>query len=172
MPDQVGSLTITDPAKLKVVADPFRQRLLSAFKEPTTTKQVAEKLSIEGNKIYHHVDQLLEAGFLFVVSTEQKRGTIERTFQASALRFIAALGEEYKHEDLFRESFDVVLTCIHDVSNPQFQPRLIRTNMRLSESGWQDFEDALTDLIREYEDPNGPAIGLQITAYEVPDSTA
>lgn len=83
-------LKISDLQQIRLLSDPLKLRLLQAFAEnPGTTKQVAAKLGESVTKLYRHVDALHDAGLLEIVSERQKRGAIERTFQAVARRFEA-----------------------------------------------------------------------------------
>ena len=81
---------IRDLEQVRLLADPLKLRLLQAFAESAkTTKQAAEELGEKVTKLYRHVDALHDVGLLEVVEEKQKRGTIERTFQAVAQRFEA-----------------------------------------------------------------------------------
>ncbi len=82
------SLVLRDLAQVKALADPLRQRLLSAFATtPQTTKQVADCLDENPTKLYHHVQILADAGLLSLVEKRQKRGTTERYYRAAAKQF-------------------------------------------------------------------------------------
>lgn len=79
---------ISDLETVRLLSDPLKLRLLQAFADSAkTTKQVAGELGESITKLYRHVDALLDAGLLVIVDEKQKRGTIERTFQAVARRF-------------------------------------------------------------------------------------
>ena len=79
---------ISDLETVRLLSDPLKLRLLQAFAEaPKTTKRVAAELGESVTKLYRHVDALQDAGLLEVVDEQQKRGTVERTFQAVARRF-------------------------------------------------------------------------------------
>jgi predicted ArsR family transcriptional regulator len=81
---------IKDLEQIRLLADPLKLQLLQAFAESAkTTKQVAADLGESVTKLYRHVDALHDLGLLEVVEEKQKRGTIERTFQAVAQRFEA-----------------------------------------------------------------------------------
>jgi len=81
---------IKDLEQVRLLSDPLKLQLLQAFAERAkTTKQVAAELGESITKLYRHVDALHEAGLLEIASEKQKRGTIERTFQAVAQRFEA-----------------------------------------------------------------------------------
>jgi DNA-binding transcriptional ArsR family regulator len=74
--------------QLKVLADPLRLRMLEAFAlAPVTTKQVAERIGEKPTKLYHHVDALAAAGLVRLVRKQQKRGTVEKYYQAVARVF-------------------------------------------------------------------------------------
>ena len=81
---------IRDLEQVRLLSDPLKLRLLQAFAESAkTTKQAAAELGENVTKLYRHVDALHDVGLLEVVGEKQKRGTIERTFQAVAQRFEA-----------------------------------------------------------------------------------
>ena len=81
---------IRDLETVRLLSDPLKLRLLQAFADSAkTTKQVAAELGENVTKLYRHVDALHDSGLLEVVEERQKRGTIERTFQAVAQRFEA-----------------------------------------------------------------------------------
>ena len=81
---------IKDLDQVRLLSDPLKLQLLQAFAEgPKTTKQVATELNESVTKLYRHVDALHDAGLLLISEEKQKRGTVERTFQAVAHRFEA-----------------------------------------------------------------------------------
>jgi len=81
---------IKDLEQIRLLSDPLKLQLLQAFAESArTTKEVAAELGESVTKLYRHVDALHNSGLLTVVEEKQKRGTIERTFQAVAQRFEA-----------------------------------------------------------------------------------
>jgi len=81
---------INDLEQVRLLSDPLKLQVLQAFAEGAkTTKQVAGELGESITKLYRHVDALHDAGLLVVVSEQQKRGTVERTFRAVAQRFEA-----------------------------------------------------------------------------------
>ena len=81
---------IKDLEQVRLLSDPLKLQLLQAFAEGAkTTKQVAGEINESVTKLYRHVDALHDAGLLEIAGEKQKRGTIERTFQAVARRFEA-----------------------------------------------------------------------------------
>jgi hypothetical protein len=80
--------TVSDLAQVRVLADPFRLKLLGAFGEtPRTTMQVAQLIGEKPTKLYHHVLALVRVGLLALKETRANRGTQEKYYQAVATRF-------------------------------------------------------------------------------------
>lgn len=101
---------IRDLETVRLLSDPLKLRLLQAFADSAkTTKQVARELGEPVTKLYRHVDALHDSGLLEVVGEKQKRGTIERTFQAVAQRF------EVDHSLFSGESTDKGADAIRQV---------------------------------------------------------
>jgi DNA-binding transcriptional ArsR family regulator len=88
MPQQ-EAYTLRDLDQIKVLADPLRIRILEAFCEERTTKQVAELLGEKPTKLYHHVDTLERVGLIALSRTRQNRGTVEKYYLAVARTFRA-----------------------------------------------------------------------------------
>jgi DNA-binding transcriptional ArsR family regulator len=86
---QAASYTLSNLDQVKVLADPLRIRILEAFCEERTTKQVAELLGEKQNKLYHHVDALERVGLIKLSRTRPNRGTLEKYYLAVARTFRA-----------------------------------------------------------------------------------
>ena len=72
----------------KLLTDPFKLKLLERFAlNPSTTKQVADRMGEKAPKLYRHVDALVDEGLLKLVEEKPKRGTIERYYKTVADRF-------------------------------------------------------------------------------------
>lgn len=72
----------------KLLTDPFKLKLIERFAlQPSTTKQVADRMGEKAPKLYRHVDALVDAGLLKLVEEKPKRGTIERYYKTVAERF-------------------------------------------------------------------------------------
>lgn len=86
---QQEAYTLESLDQIKVLADPLRIRVLEAFCEERTTKQVAELLGEKPTKLYHHVDALERVGLIALARTRQNRGTVEKYYLAVARTFRA-----------------------------------------------------------------------------------
>jgi hypothetical protein len=84
---QQEAYTLKNLEQVKVLADPLRIRVLEAFCQERTTKQVAELLGEKATKLYHHVDALARVGLIALSRTRQNRGTVEKYYLAVARTF-------------------------------------------------------------------------------------
>ena len=72
----------------KLLTDPFKLKLLERFAiNPSTTKQVADRMGEKAPRLYRHVDALVDEGLLKLIEEKPKRGTIERYYKTVADRF-------------------------------------------------------------------------------------
>ena len=70
---------------MRALAHPLRLRIMELFAEqPRTTKEVASLLGQPPTRLYHHVAALERARLLRVTERRQKRGTVERWYEATA----------------------------------------------------------------------------------------
>jgi DNA-binding transcriptional ArsR family regulator len=86
---QQEAYTLQNLDQIKVLASPLRVRILEAFGQERTTKQVAELLGEKPTKLYHHVDALEKVGLIALSRTRQNRGTVEKYYVAVARTFRA-----------------------------------------------------------------------------------
>jgi DNA-binding transcriptional ArsR family regulator len=79
-----GTLTLSDLDQVRALGDPLRVRMLGAFAEERTTRQVAEVLHEKPTRLYHHLKSLLAAGLIRKTRTRRNRGTLETYYRAVA----------------------------------------------------------------------------------------
>jgi DNA-binding transcriptional ArsR family regulator len=80
---------LTNLDQMKVLADPLRIRILELLCEERTTKQVAGILGQPPTRLYHHVAALERVGLVRLARTQQRRGAMEKYYQAVARAFSA-----------------------------------------------------------------------------------
>lgn len=77
------SLIISTPEQLKAISDPLRLSIIELVaKEALTVKQIAVRLNQPPTKLYYHVAELEEYGFVVLVDTRVKSGIIEKYYRA------------------------------------------------------------------------------------------
>ena len=163
--------TIETLDQLRVVADPLRQRLLTAFAQPGTVKAVAARLAEPLTKLYHHVDQLERAGLIRVVSQRKVRGTVERTLQATARRFAVApdvLSTLEAKERLQKTRQALAVSALQDLirSAGEDAPplRMIKISARLSPTALDQLETKLREMLRNLADADAPEAEVMLIA--------
>ncbi|MHA1245294.1 MAG: ArsR/SmtB family transcription factor, partial [Candidatus Heimdallarchaeota archaeon] len=77
---------VSDPEKIKILVDPMRRKILRTMREglenddgtirkEMTVPEIARKLGVTAPKCYHHLDLLVENGFVRVAREEKKTRT-------------------------------------------------------------------------------------------------
>lgn len=89
---RADELVIDNLETLKVIADQRRKLILEHFDNPSTVKEVAQKLGTSPSKLYYHVNLLEEHGLLVVTDTRIVSGIIEKQYQTAAKRFRVKAG--------------------------------------------------------------------------------
>ncbi len=78
-------LRITTLEQLKAISDPLRVDILEVIAdEALTVKQIADKLNQPATKLYYHVSELEDTGFVKLVGTRVKSGIIEKYYRIAA----------------------------------------------------------------------------------------
>ena len=151
---------IRTPEQLKAISDPFRQRMIGAFATPATAKAAAEHLEVPVGRLYHHIDQLAEAGLIKVTAEARRRGAIERTFQSVATRFkigTDVFGGETTpgqlRETAARGAVDEMLAA-YSPDGPQ-DLHMARARIKITEAGLAKLENRLGKFLKKYADEDG-----------------
>lgn len=92
---------VSDPQKIKILVDPMRRRILRTMREglenedgtirkEMTVPEIARKLGVSAPKCYHHLDLLLENGFVRIAKEEKKKRTSITYYERTSPAFILA----------------------------------------------------------------------------------
>ena len=92
---------VSDPEKIKILVDPMRRKILQTMREgienedgtirkEITVPEIARKLGVSAPKCYHHLDLLLENGFVRVAKEEKKKRTSITYYERTAPAFVLA----------------------------------------------------------------------------------
>lgn len=153
---------VTDLEQVRLLADPLKLRIIQSFAEgPKTTRDVASQLGENLTRLYRHVDALLDAGLIEVTHEEQKRGTIERTFEAVARRF------EVDHDlftgdgddavrDLLRAGEEEILAALASAGRAD-DPLIMRLRIKASPEQLRSLRQALEDWVGSAQALHGTA---------------
>lgn len=171
--------------QVRAIADPLRIRILNVLCENTmTTKQVAERLGENVNKLYHHVETLEAAGLIKLVKTKKNRGTLEKYFQAVAKHFTLSpvlfevrLDDDETSELTFSSALQATLTELKEslaqklikTSNGRhfFARQYVRASRKQIEQLEQQFQDWLAACEAANSDKGEAVYALTATFYPV-----
>ncbi|MFW9922634.1 MAG: ArsR/SmtB family transcription factor [Candidatus Thorarchaeota archaeon] len=92
---------VTDPEKIKILVDPMRRKILGTMRDgienedgiirkEMTVPEIARKLGVSAPKCYHHLDLLLEHGFVRVAKEEKKKRTSITYYERTSPAFVLA----------------------------------------------------------------------------------
>ena len=142
---------------LDVLVSPLRLHLLDCFAEPATVKQAAERIGVQVTRLYHHVNRLVDHGFVVVVAERPKGKTVERVYGAAArsIRPSPSFFDRYGTDgnaELMRLSFRTVESEV--VASAESDPSLHPSGERsdLSVSRLHLSESDLRELVRDVKD--------------------
>jgi DNA-binding transcriptional ArsR family regulator len=83
------TLVVSDPAKLRAMADPFRVQLIQLLRDKArSTQEISEHLSIPKGTVGHHLKVLEAAGLIRVVRTRKVRAVTEKFYGRTARLFL------------------------------------------------------------------------------------
>lgn len=77
-------LLIEDIATLRQLANPFRLRLLHAFRQPGSVRDVADSMNLPVTRLYYHVKILEDAGAIIVIETRKRGPQLEKVYRIAA----------------------------------------------------------------------------------------
>lgn len=166
MPHRPQAFILTDPRVLKAVGDRLRRRVLLEFcGDPITTKQLATRLGIKSNKLYHHVNVLSAVGLIELVGTKAKRGTTEKYFQAIARSFV--LDPVVLQEQRTPTPIEPKTTPTNDeleALGSNGSPVIVRSKFAIPPSKIAEFQDRMEQIAAELCHGNEAAVECSLIA--------
>jgi DNA-binding transcriptional ArsR family regulator len=156
MNESVDHVVLSDLRQIKALADPLRQRILSALCAPRTTMQVAVLLGEPPTKLYRHVDQLEELGLIKLVRTAPKRGTTEKYFQAVARKFSLAGdtltgGKRGVQEEFYASVLNDMLSDVRRGLSSEQSPEMMLGIVRFTPERLREFLAGVEVLMSEFK---------------------
>ena len=83
------TLLVSDPAKLRAMADPFRVQLVQLLRDKArSTQEIAAQLGMPRGTVGHHLKVLEAAGLIRVVRTRKVRALTEKFYGRTARLFL------------------------------------------------------------------------------------
>ncbi|HEY8170652.1 MAG TPA: helix-turn-helix domain-containing GNAT family N-acetyltransferase [Candidatus Limnocylindria bacterium] len=149
-------LTIEDPAAIPVLYDPLRNRIFRLLRRPRSIPELAAELDLPADRLYYHVNRLVEYGLVRQAGTRSRGRHVERVFERTSARIkfegdvelggvnpLTAIAEELGAGLVAAMPDDVASVSYHLVT---ITPERAAT-----------LADRLRTLIEEYDDPTPEA---------------
>jgi DNA-binding transcriptional ArsR family regulator len=148
------TLLVSDPAKLRAMADPFRVQLVQLLRDKArSTQEIAEQLSIPKGTVGHHLKVLEAAGLIRVVRTRKVRAVTEKFYGRTARLFL------YQTEDPADGRAIAAVTLRQAASEVDLAPLVTGFGLvraRLTEQEIDRFERRVKKLMADFRGADKP----------------
>lgn len=124
--------------QLDILSDSTRLELIELLMRPRSVRELAEQMRVPRTRLYHHVNQLEEAGMIVVVDTRPAGAQTEKVYQVAAHSYQPS--PRYLEAALPRDKAQAVMTAILGATQADF--------VRSIEDGAVTFEDRRMHLRR------------------------
>lgn len=101
-----------------VLSDSTRLELIELLLRPHSVAELAEQMRVPRTRLYHHVNQLEEAGMIRVVDTRPAGAKTEKIYQVAAYSFQPS--PEYLKSAVPREKAQAMLASIFGATEADF----------------------------------------------------
>jgi len=106
-PDQNRSLREITEGAFALLGDETRRKIIFLLRDnELTVKEIASRLGLTTQNIYHHIGRLQEAGLVKVIEERLSGHLIERFYTVTADTFI--YNEDRMEENEYQSSFDIL----------------------------------------------------------------
>ena len=92
MQPQLDTFEIEDVRVLEVLNNPVRLRILRHLSEPSTVRELAERLEVPVTRLYYHLNLLEDVGVIEVVETRKSGAMLQRVYRTVATDFAPVAG--------------------------------------------------------------------------------
>lgn len=179
-----------DQNLVSALSHPLRVHILDALSEATASpSDLAREVDLSVNYVAYHVNELEKLGYLELVKTEPRRGTVEHYYRAKRLFLLDDREWERLPEPVKRSvSADIFSSVIDDVKEAleaeTFDARnghQSRTRLRVDEEGWRQLTATLEETLNrvlalqaecaerlEASGEEGIPVAVSITGFETP----
>ena len=153
-----------DPAYLKALAHPLRQRLLFELGERAATiSQLAVILDARKGNVAHHLKVLRDADLVHIAETRHVRGGTEHYYRRTVARVVLDGNPAPATAALLQ-------AVTAELARSPTEPILILRHLRLTEDQAARLATTLTALVDETPDAGvpQPRFGLLVSLYRTP----
>lgn len=79
---------LEEPEQVRAALSPLRRQLLGLLQEPASASQLAQTLDLPRQRVNYHLKELEKAGLIELAEERQRRGFVERLFQATSAAIV------------------------------------------------------------------------------------
>lgn len=182
--------SLIDPDLVCALSHPLRVHILDVLSEVTSSpSDLARDAGLSVNYVAYHVKELEKVGFVELVKTEPRRGTVEHYYRAKR-RFLLDDSEWERLPPPVRRglSIDILRVILEDAKQAlaagTIEARsghMSTTTMLVDEKGWDDLTSALNEMLDrvlslqaqcaerlEAGDERAIPVSVSLTGFEVP----
>jgi DNA-binding transcriptional ArsR family regulator len=177
MPELPPRLVINTVQQFKAISDPIRSRILGIIQnQPTTAKQIADRLGASPGAIGHHLHVLEAAGLAQVIARRITRGIVANYYTRTARIFTYELPSEVAGNasiglEIMTQARDELAEALVTIEEDPLRTDSF-PHIRLSPGRAQVYserlEELLNDILQERPDPNGEVYGIFISMFKAP----
>jgi predicted ArsR family transcriptional regulator len=156
MQEQLEIYEITSLEQAKVLTNELRMKIFSVYfdQKPRTAKQLADELGLSPSKVHYHIRELVKVGLLFLYSTKEVNGIVEKYYLpiAKDVRIlINQLEGKGKQEIVDQTLTDIKKQILQSFDNPSEQGLLRSLNLHLHPAEKEELASELSALMERWE---------------------
>ncbi len=177
MPELPRSLVIDTIQQFKAISDPMRSRILGIIQnQPTTAKQIADRLSVSPGAIGHHLRVLEAAGLAKIVARRLVRGIVANYYTRTARIFTYDLPREVTGDtsvnlEIMTKALNELAEAEEYIEEDAYQTEGF-PHIRLSPERAKLYSERLQalvdDILSETPDPTGKVYGILVAMFMAP----
>ncbi len=147
-----------DQSLVSALSHPLRVHILDVLSEASASpSDLAREVELSVNYVAYHVKELEKLGYVELIKTEPRRGTVEHYYRAKR-RFLIDDSEWERLPEPVKRSFsaDLFRCVIEDVKDAleaeTFDTRnghLSRTRLVVDEEGWNELSATLEETLKQ-----------------------
>lgn len=145
-----------DPNLVSALSHPLRVHILDALTEAVASpSDLAREVGLSVNYVAYHVNELQKLGYLELIKTEPRRGTVEHYYRAKRLFLLddsewERLPKPVKanlNAGIFSSIIDDVKEALVADTFDSRNAHMSRTRLRVDEAGWDELMKLLEETL-------------------------
>jgi DNA-binding transcriptional ArsR family regulator len=177
MPDLPPRRIISTEQQLKAISDATRSRILGIIQnQPTTAKQIADRLAATPGAIGHHLRILEAAGLAQVVARRMTRGIVANYYTRTARIFVYDLppeiaGNKSVDLDIINTARDELADALAETAKDRYAENAfphVRLSPERAKVYHQRVQALVDDILREPYDPSGDVYSILVAMFRSP----